>query len=262
VLPKLAFFLLLVATFVATFAASPPSAAWPQGAPKRLTPRRDAFVLIPAGVFFMGSSESEEISLPNERPRHEVTVSKPFYLATHEVTQDFWFAVTNDNPSRFPGERHPVDNVSWDDAQLFIQKLNALSEGRRYRLPTEAEWEMAARAGAQTTYFFGNDLAQLGDYAWHESNSGGQSHPVGLKKPNPWGLYDIYGNAREWVQDYYGEYAASPQVDPTGPSNGAERITRGGSWNCLGYCRSAERVPFAPTERVNIVGLRLAYSAD
>ncbi|MDR1166234.1 MAG: formylglycine-generating enzyme family protein [Deltaproteobacteria bacterium] len=224
--------------------------------------RRDAFLLIPAGSFFMGSPKSEDLSTDDERPRHEVTVSKPFYLATYEVTQAFWVAVMGDNPSHFPGERHPVDSVTWDEARLFIQKLNGGSEGRQYRLPTEAEWEMAARAGSQTSYFFGNDRDHLGDYAWHDSNSDAQTHPVGLKKPNPWGLYDIYGNVREWVQDYYGEYAASPQVDPTGPSSGGARVSRGGSWDCRGHCRSADRESRAPDERSEIVGLRLAYSAD
>ena len=147
------------------------------------------------------------------------------------------------NPSRFTGNSNrPVESVSWDDVQAFIEKLNAKEGGAMYRLPTEAEWEYAARAGSITAYSFGDDAKQLGEYAWYGDNSKGETHPVGQLKPNAWGLYDMHGNVWEWVQDWYGKYAAEAVMDPQGPSAGSARVGRGGGWSAgARFCRSAYR---------------------
>ena len=158
------------------------------------------FVLIPAGKFMMGSDSGES----NGKPVHEVRISKAFYLGKHEVTQGQWQKVMGNNPSIFKGDAIlPVENVSWEDVQEFIHKLNAKEGDTKYRLPTEAEWEYAARARTATIYSFGNDERQLGEYAWYFPNSGNKTHPVGQKKPNAWGLHDMHGNVWEWVQDCY-----------------------------------------------------------
>jgi formylglycine-generating enzyme required for sulfatase activity len=184
-------------------------------------------VLIPAGSFRMGSADGDE----DEAPAHKVTINRPFYLGKYEVTQAQWEAVMGSNPSGFKGETNPVENVSWDDVQEFIKRLNEKEGTTGYRLPTEAEWEYAARAGTDTHYFFGNDEGELSKYAWYEDNSGEETHPAGQMQPNPWGLYDIYGNAWEWVEDWYeeGYYAESPGTDPKGQSSGSYRVLRGGS---------------------------------
>jgi formylglycine-generating enzyme required for sulfatase activity len=151
-----------------------------------------------------------------------------------------------------------VENVSWDQVQEFVSKLNAGEKGPKYRLPTEAEWEYAARAGTTTAYSFGDDTRQLGEYAWYSENAGNTTHSVGQKKPNPWGLYDMHGNVWEWVQDWYGPYTAAAAVDPAGPSSGSNRVIRGGCWYFVaGYCRSAYRFLFAPGYRLDYLGFRL-----
>jgi len=150
--------------------------------------------------------------------------------------------------------------VSWENAQEFIKKLHQKEGHTRYRLPTEAEWEYAARAGTRTEYFFGNDEKKLGEYAWFEDNS---SHPVGAKKANPWGLHDIYGNVWEWVEDWYGPYTAAACIDPRGPASGSSRVYRGGCWNRNAkFCRSAHRDDFSPVFRHNTFGFRLALSTE
>ena len=173
------------------------------------------FVLIPAGEFEMGSPSREKRRKLWESPVHRVTIKKPFYLGIYPVTQEQWNKVMGSNPSYFKGEKHPVETISWEDAQVFLRKLNAIENtGEKcsgYRLPTEAEWEHAARAGSTGSYFFGDDESKLKEYAWFLGNSGLETHPVGLKKPNPWGLYDIYGNVGEWVQDeYHISYKGAP----------------------------------------------------
>jgi formylglycine-generating enzyme required for sulfatase activity len=207
------------------------------------------FVRIPAGSFMMGSPESDPEARDFERPQHEVTISQPFYIGRYEVTQEQWEAVMGSNPytldrsnpfyslpsmaERITRPDHPA-TVSWNDAQAFITRLNEREGGNRYRLPTEAEWEYAARAGTTTAYSFGDDEGELGRYAWYGENfNSGGTHPVGQKEPNPWGLHDIHSNAWEWVQDWFDPNycASSPSVDPTGPAQGAERIVRGGSWH-------------------------------
>jgi formylglycine-generating enzyme required for sulfatase activity len=220
------------------------------------------FVLIPHGEFMMGSPESESGRYDDEN-QHKVTLTKDFYMQTTEVTQGQWKAIMGDNPSSFKdcGDDCPVENVSWDDAQAFIEKLNK-KERKNYRLPTEAEWEYAARARSQAAYSFGDDAGQLSEYAWYSANSGSGTHKVGDKKPNDWCLYDMHGNVWEWVSDWYGAYPASDVVDPTGTEDSSvKRVLRGGSWRSSAQdCRCANRSRFAPSYRFVNGGFRLALS--
>jgi formylglycine-generating enzyme required for sulfatase activity len=190
-----------------------------------------------------------------ERPEHPVHISQPFYLGKYPVTQAQWATVMGNNPSVFKGHPDwPVENVSWEDVQEFIRQLNAKEGGARYRLPTEAEWEYACRAGSTTSYCFGDDPNQLGEYAWYKENAGGQPHSVGRLKPNAWGLYDMHGNVWEWVQDWYRPYP----TDPLSASPGRERVNRGGSWVWdARFCRSATRGRLTPGHRAYDTGFRL-----
>ena len=234
------------------------------------------FVLIPAGSFMMGNNWSINYdesfdSLEgyddddDEIPQHQVIISKPFYLGKYEVTQAQWVAVMGDNPSRFSGRDNPVEQVSWNDVQKFIRRLNEKDGHGRYHLPTEAEWEYAARAGTTSVYSFGNDPVSLGRYAWYYGNAVKTTHPVGQKLPNPWGLYDMHGNVWEWVQDWYNwrYYADAPDSDPKGPPSGSFRVFRGG---CCYYsavdCRSAGRDFHLSVIRSIKFGFRLALSPD
>ena len=218
-------------------------------------------VAIQGGMFWMGSPEG--VGEKNEHPRHQVTLA-PFLMGKYPVTQAQWQAVMGNNPSRFKGADRPVENVSWNGCQEFMQKLNATVEthGRaslQFRLPTEAEWEYACRAGSETIWHFGDDPAQLGTYAWFSENSGSETHPVGQKSPNAWGLCDMHGNVLEWCQDWFAEtyYANSPQENPQGPSSGQYRLLRGGSWYSHATdCRSASRL-YDPGNRNNNVGVRV-----
>ncbi|MDX1906389.1 MAG: formylglycine-generating enzyme family protein [Bacteroidia bacterium] len=215
-------------------------------------------ISIKGGSFAMGSQERED-----EKPPHRVELSR-FYLGKYPVTQRQWEAVMGNNPSEFKGEDLPVENVSWGDCQEFIRKLNTKT-GMQFRLPTEAEWEYAAGGGAaQRTKWAGTDDAQsLGEYAWYDANSGGQTHPVGQKRPNQLGLYDMSGNVWEWCQDWYDDkyYASSPADNPQGPAGGASRVVRGGSW--LGDPASSRvsfRYLWRPDLRSRVLGFRLARS--
>jgi formylglycine-generating enzyme required for sulfatase activity len=206
------------------------------------------FVLIPAGTFTIGTTSEIDEFYDFEIPRHEVTISKPFYIGRYEVTQEQWEKVMGNNPSSFKNPKNPVEMVTFEDVQLFIQKLNEMEKTTKYRLPTEAEWEYAARAGSNTKYFFGDDDNELENYAWYEKNSEGKPHPVGGKKPNAWGLYDMLGNINEYVQDWFSEdyYSKSPTVDPKGPESGT-RLKRGGSWFApIKYNHSAMRDGVGP----------------
>ena len=213
------------------------------------------FVLIQAGEFLMGSNSGHD----DAKPPHQVRISKPFYLGQYEVTQGQWQAVMGQNPSFFKGEATlPVENVSWEDVQEFLRRLNAREGGPKYRLPTEAEWEYAARAGTSMAYSFDDIERQLGEYAWSSEDAGGKTHPVGQKKPNAWGLYDMRGNVWEWVQDWYGPYKAGAAVGPAGPSSGSDRVKRGGSWHhCYCYCSGVERHFDPPGYRIGDLGFRL-----
>jgi formylglycine-generating enzyme required for sulfatase activity len=220
------------------------------------------FVLIPAGTFQMGANDSAAYG--DEKPVHTVRITQPYYMGKYEVTHGQWQAVMGNNPSKFTGDSNrPVENVSWDDVQEFIRRLNAREGGATYRLPTEAEWEYAARAGTTTRWSFGDDASQLGRYVWYDGNARGQTHPVGQLQPNPWGLYDMHGNVWEWVQDWYGNYTSSTAVDPAGPSTGSLRVLRGGGWGSPArICRSALRRGGAPGFRDVYLGVRLLRVAQ
>lgn len=258
--------LVIVIMFILVFSYSNVSASQTQSISKEFTNSIGMeFVLIPAGSFLMGGNVNHEKPDGDELPQHRVTISKPFYMGKYEVTQEQWTAIMGNNPSEAISPTQPVEQVSWDEVQEFIEQLNAREGGKKYRLPTEAEWEYAARAGSTTKYFFGNDETQLGQYAWYARNSAEKVHPVGLLKPNPWGLYDIYGNVWEWVQDWYDEnyYARSPDTDPQGPSTGIGRVIRGGS---AGFdariCRSANRGRDAPNNGFIDLGFRLIRTVE
>lgn len=207
------------------------------------------FVLIEPGSFLMGSPATESGRWDDEGPVHEVTLSEPFYMGKYEVTQGQWEAVMGSNPSKFNdcGRRCPVEQMFWWDAEAFIVALNRSEGVNVYRLPTEAEWEYAARGRGQP-----------GGY-WYDGNSGNRTHPVGLKRPNGWGLYDMLGNVGEWTADWYGPYSIGPVTDPRGPSEGSARVTRGGTWDSTArYCRAAYRHGVYPGLRVGSLGFRLA----
>ena len=212
-----------------------------------------AFVWVPAGEFRMGSTSAEADY--DEQPVTRVRISRGFWLGKHEVTQSEWQAVTGSNPSAFDecGPDCPVEQVSWNDAQAFISALNGRAVGSRYRLPTEAEWEYAARAGTS-----GDRYGNLGAIAWYDGNSGGRTHPVGQKAPNAWGLHDMLGNVWEWVQDWYGDYPGGAVTDPRGPLSGSSPVFRGGSWRyCASGCRASSRNSFSPGYRPAYLGFRL-----
>jgi formylglycine-generating enzyme required for sulfatase activity len=214
-------------------------------------------VLIPAGEFRMGSPEGQ--GEENERPQHQVRITKPFYLGKYPVTQEQWQAVMNSNPSDFKGPKNPVENVSWDDCQVFLSKLSEKSAagGGKFQLPSEAQWEYACRAGSTTPYCFGDEESGLGEYAWYGENSGSKTHRVGEKKPNAFGLYDLHGNVWEWCQDCC-DYAQSVTDDPTGPPGHSLRVYRGGHWgDPAKICRSAKRILSEPAIRGNYLGLRV-----
>ncbi|MCW5209962.1 formylglycine-generating enzyme family protein, partial [Desulfobulbus sp. US1] len=208
-------------------------------------------VYVPKGCFQMGSNEYDD-----EKPVHEVCVDG-FWMGKYEVTQGQWQKIMGDNPAGFKkGDKYPVEQVSWEDAQKFITQLKKRS-GKEYRLPTEAEWEYAARAGASYKYSGGDDLDAV---AWYGDNSGGSTHSVGQKKANAFGLYDMSGNVWEWCADWYGEkyYASSPKNNPTGPDSGTGRVLRGGGWfDRPVYCPSVYRNDRGPGNRRGNVGFRL-----
>jgi formylglycine-generating enzyme required for sulfatase activity len=218
---------------------------------------RMEFVAIPAGQFAMGSTKGSD----DEKPVHTVRITKPFYMGKYEVTQEQWEAVMGDNPSHFKGAKNPVEKVSWNDCQQFLRKLKAkVPGGLACRLPTEAEWEYACRAGSTTKYSFGESENDLGDHAWYSKNSGNKTHPVGQKKHNAWGLYDMHGNVWEWCHDWYADsYPIFDQTDPTGPTSGEYRVLRGGCWfSNATYCRSAIRnYSYHPSSRLSYNGFRV-----
>ena len=186
------------------------------------------FVKIQPGDFLMGCPSNDSECDENEEPSHAVRITKAYEIGKYEVTQAQWQSVMGTNPSKFKGSNLPVENVSWQDTQQFLEKMNDRNDGYRYRLPTEAEWEYAARAGTKGAY--AGPLEAMG---WYDRNSGNQTHPVGQKQANAWGLYDVHGNVWEWVEDWYGAryYRSSSASDPTGPPVGEFRVTRGGSWS-------------------------------
>jgi len=221
------------------------------------------FVLIPAGTFMMGSPPDEEGRHKSEI-QHKVTISKPFYLQTTQVTQGQWKSLMGGNPSEFKGDTRPVDNVSWDDAQQFISKLNQKENTDKYRLPTEAEWEYACRAGSIGRFCFGDSEDKLGEYTLYGFTKKKKKgpHPVGRKKPNAWGLYDMHGNVSEWCQDWWGDYPTGQVTDPKGPPSGEYRVLRGGTWaHPIWLCRSAHRNGKNPDYRSLFNGFRVAKTS-
>ena len=237
-------------------------------------------VLIPKGTFQMGSPPVGKGSSPTEC-QHEVKLTQDYYLGAFEVTQAQYKKVMGKNPSYFQDENiseekpqargtarkidysnHPVEQVSWENAVEFCERLSKLSDenkaGRVYRLPTEAEWEYACRAGSKSAFSFGEKAKPLGDYAWFEGNSNNQTHPVGLKKPNAWGLYDMHGSLWEWCSDWFGDYPKGAAIDPSGPREGLGRIVRGGNFSTrAAWCESAFRMPI-PFDSANVIGFRVA----
>ena len=220
------------------------------------------FVSISAGSFIMGEAPSSPKSIRRNTP-FKVTISNPFYMGKYEVTQEQWRAIMGNNPAKFQNPQNPIEWISWNDIQLFIRKLNRKEGTDKYRLPTEAEWEYAARAGSSAQYFFGNSEEALEQYAWYWDQLDEKTQPVGRKKPNPWGLHDMYGNVWEWVGDWYGDYPDAAVTDPQGPSSGSSRVARGGSWrNEAKDCRSSSRNRNAPDRRRDTLGFRLILALE
>lgn len=229
-----------------------------EGAKRTFTVKGVKFTMVSVagGTFQMGATAEQQNPNSDEKPVHRVTLSS-YYIGQTEVTQALWEAVMGTNPSNFKGADLPVEKVSWDDCQTFIKKLNALT-GQTFRLPTEAEWEYAARGGAKSKGYQYSGSNNLGEVAWYTDNSGGKTHAVGTKRANELGLYDMSGNVWEWCQDWYGSYSSSAQTNPQGASSGSNRVDRGGSWdNNAWNCRVAIRCWSSPGYRGYFLGLRL-----
>ena len=216
-------------------------------------------VYVAGGTFIMGgTSEQGSDAYDDEKPTHSVTLSS-YYICKYEVTQALWRAVMGSNPSGFKGDNLPVENVNWDDCQTFINRLNSYT-GRNFRLPTEAEWEFAARGGNCSRHYKYSGSNNIGDVAWYDGNSN-RTHPVGTKQANELGLYDMSGNVWEWCSDWDGSYSSYSQNDPTGPNSGSRRVMRGSSWYDIArYCRLSYRGSYAPGSRYDDLGLRLVLS--
>ncbi|MCY3023674.1 MAG: formylglycine-generating enzyme family protein [Planctomycetota bacterium] len=223
-------------------------------------------VFIGPGKFSMGSPATEAKRSPDNETQHQVTLTQPFYMAKYPVTQEQFEALMGKNPSTTKGARNPVDMVSWNDAQDFCTKLSKKA-AKTVRLPTEAEWEYACRAGSTTTYYFGAGEAGLGEYCWFKDNSedkpggdkkafaGKMTHPVGSKRPNAWGLYDMHGNVCQWCEDWFEKYTEQAVVDPQGPAQGERHVLRGGSCNLpAADCRTAFRIAYPPDRFSGHVG--------
>ena len=244
------------------------------GAPSNLPPENPDpthLVWIKPGSFTMGSPGVEKDRASDESPQNHVTISHGFWMSKYETTQGEYQEIMGVNPSKFVGPANrPVEFVGWEDATNYCAKLThrervvgRLPPGFAYRLPTEAEWEYACRAGTTTRFGYGDDpdYAHLGDHAWYDPNSDSQTHPVGLKKPNAWGLYDMHGNVWEWCLDWYGNNPGGSATDPKGPSAGLYRMFRGGCWNGYGRsCRSAFRYIFSPVTKRNNMGFRVVLA--
>ena len=217
-------------------------------------------VRVEAGTFAMGATPEMKDPFNWEKPVHQVTQTNDYYIGKYEVTQALWQAVMGNNPSNFKGENLPIENVSWNDCQEFISKLNRIT-GKTFRLPTEAEWEYAARGGNKSRGYQYSGSSNLSDVAWYWVNSDSKTHAVGSKQANELGIYDMSGNVLEWCQDWYGFYSSSSQLNPTGATSGSYRMSRGGSWNNgARLCRSSYRDSSTPDDRYYNLGLRLVLS--
>ena len=217
-------------------------------------------VYVEGGTFTMGATSEQQSYNDDEIPTHRVSLSS-FYIGKYEVTQSLWKAVMGSNPSNWKGDNLPVEMVSWNDCQTFLRKLNAMT-GKNFRLPTEAEWEFAARGGNRSRGYQYSGSNVLSDVAWYDDNSGSKTHNVGTKAPNELGIYDMSGNVWEWCQDWSGRsYSSSAQTNPKGPSSGYNRVHRGGSWfHGARDSRVASRNAYSPGDRDYGLGLRLALS--
>ena len=217
-------------------------------------------VRVEAGTFTMGATAEMKNPDADEKPTHRVTLTNDYYIGKYEVTQALWKAVMGNNPSYFKGDNLPVERVNWDDCQEFISKLNGIT-GKTFRLPTEAEWEYAARGGNKSRGYQYSGSNNILDVAWFGNNSGSKTHGVGTKQANELGIYDMSGNVWEWCQDWKGAYSSSSQVNPTGANSGSDRVVRGGSWCYVPkFCRSSCRDGSSPNLGCTFFGLRLVLS--
>ena len=217
-------------------------------------------VKVEAGSFNMGATPEMQNPDEDEKPVHRVTLTNNYYIGKYEVTQALWKTVMGNKSSRFKGDNLPVEKVSWNNCQKFISKLNKLT-GKSFCLPTEAEWEFAARGGKKSRGYQYSGSNTLGDVAWYEGNSGSKTHAVGTKQPNELGIYDMTGNVYEWCQDWYGSYSSSPQANPIGAVSGSCRVYRGGCWvSSARNCRTSYRGRRTPDFRYGFLGLRLVLS--
>ncbi len=215
---------------------------------------------VPPGSFIMGSPNSDPEAFPDEKPQHKVTLTKAIAVARTPVTNEQWFAVMGNNPSKFKGLQNPVDSISWNEAVEFCARLSSIAaDGNNYRLLTEAEWEYACRAGSVSIRY-----GKLDDIAWYDKNSGDHTHPVGRKNPNNWNIYDTLGNICEWTQDIYGKYSSNNQVDPKGAPFGPYRVLRGGAWGFVGKNSRAAgiRDNIEPNYRSHSTGFRICYTLE
>ena len=217
-------------------------------------------VKVEAGTFMMGATSEDKNASADEKTIHQVTLTHDYYMGKYEVTQAQWQVVMGSNPSYFKGNNLPVEQVSWDDSQEFIAKLNSMT-GKKFRLPSEAEWEYAARGGMKSRGYRYSGSSKISDVAWYGGNSGSTTHPVGTKQPNELGLYDMSGNVCEWCQDWYGDYSSSSQINPTGVVSGEFRVYRGTCWvddeeSCCLPCRLPDTQDSGHCD----LGLRLVLS--
>ena len=229
-------------------------------------------VKVEAGTFTMGATSEQEDAGDYSKPTHQVTLTKDFYIGKYEVTQSLWRAIMGKNPSTKKGANLPVETVSWNDCQIFIRKLNAITK-KKFRLPTEAEWEYAARGGKYSKGYRYSGSNTLSDVGWYDGGRDKNSHrnythPVGTKQPNELGIYDMSGNVEEWCQDWYNKYSNLSQTNPAGPVHGTNRIVRGGNgWGLEDDCQNSSRPNnifpelYAPTYRNLVRGLRLVLTA-
>ena len=217
-------------------------------------------VRVEAGTFTMGATQEMKDPYDWEKPTHQVTLTNDYYIGKYEVTQALWKVVMGNNPSKFKDDNLPVEQVSLDDCQEFISKLNSIT-GKTFRLPTEAEWEYAARGGKKSRGYQYSGSNNISDVAWYKDNSGNKTHSVGSKQGNELGIYDMSGNVYELCQDWFGIYNSSSQVNPTGATSGSRRVRRGGCfYNAAGDCRSSYRIICTPDSRFMILGLRVVLS--